>query len=236
MKIAPLGDSALIVRIAEDFEHAPERTLAAVLHTVRAIEKAAIPGIIELAPACTTVAVFVDLAMAMEAGAEPEGVLEWVGARIDEALPGHGTVRRLRPSKSIEIPVCYHPDFGFDLGDVARQTRRTPQEIVDLHTGANYLVNCVGFIPGFPYLSGLPNELVVSRKQTPRTEVPAGSVAIGGKQTGIYPLKSPGGWNIIGRTPLQLFDPATNPPALLRAGDRVRFRSIDRAEFEKSTI
>jgi inhibitor of KinA len=103
---------------------------------------------------------------------------------------------------------------------------------VDLHSEAEYRVSCIGFVPGFPFLAGLPKELATPRRAAPRKEIPAGSVAIGGAQTGIYPLRSPGGWNLIGRTPLHLFDPEKTPPAFLRAGDRVRFRAITREEFE----
>jgi inhibitor of KinA len=232
MRITPLGDSALIVQVAESFEASPDRTLAAVLQTMSRIEQEAIPGIIELAPAYTTVAVFFDPTHVIEAGAEVSGVFDWLGARIEEALSGKSMSQTLPQRKPIEIPVCYHPDFGFDLSDIASQTRRSIEEIVDLHSRAEYLVSCVGFTPGFPYLSGLPNELVVPRRSSPRKDVPAGSVAIGGKQSGIYPLNSPGGWNIIGRTPESIFDPAKNPPAVLRAGDRVRFRAIGLEEFE----
>jgi inhibitor of KinA len=105
------------------------------------------------------------------------------------------------------------------------------KEVVDLHHAAVYCVNCVGFTPGFPFLSGLSGKLVVPRRSSPRKEIPAGSVAIAGKQTGVYPVKSPGGWNILGRSPLRFFDPAKTPPALLSAGDRVRFRAITAKEF-----
>ena len=108
----------------------------------------------------------------------------------------------------------------------------SPNEVVDLHSTAHYLVNCLGFTPGFPYLTGLPKKLTTPRRATPRKEIPAGSVAIGGMQTGIYPQVSPGGWNVIGRTPRRLFRIEDDPPALLRAGDRVRFRAITRTEFE----
>ena len=111
-------------------------------------------------------------------------------------------------------------------------TRRSVSEVVDLHSGGDYLVNCIGFTAGFPYLSGLPNELNVPRRGSPRKEIPAGSVAIGGRQTGIYSLTSPGGWNVIGRTSSPIFDAGKNPPALLKAGDRVRFRPISREEFD----
>ena len=112
----------------------------------------------------------------------------------------------------------------------------SPKEVVDLHSGADYHVNCIGFTPGFAYLAGLPEKLTTPRRATPRKEIPAGSVAIGGTQSGIYPLRSPGGWNVIGRTPLRLFEPQKNPPTLLRAGDRLRFRAISRQEFEAWTF
>jgi inhibitor of KinA len=132
----------------------------------------------------------------------------------------------------VEIPVCYEGDFGPDMADVVAHTGRSSNEIVRLHAGANYLVQCVGFTPGFPFLSGLPRELATPRRPTPRTQVPAGSVAIGGRQTGIYPLASPGGWNLIGRTPLRLFDSASPSPVFLQVGDRVRFRAISSVEFD----
>src|SRR5206468_1801686 len=119
------------------------------------------------------------------------------------------------PAGLIEIPVCYDPEFAFDLDAVARHAQISAEEVVDLHCDADYRVNCIGFTPGFPFLSGLSERLATPRRSTPRKEIPTGSVGIGGKQTGVYPLKSPGGWNIIGRTPLRLFDPQKSPPALL---------------------
>ena len=105
-------------------------------------------------------------------------------------------------------------------------------KIVDLHSAAEYRVACIGFVPGFPFLAGLPKKLATPRRDVPRKEIPPGSVGIGGAQTGIYPLRSPGGWNLIGRTPLRLFDPTKGTPTLFRPGDRVRFRAITRDEFE----
>jgi inhibitor of KinA len=107
--------------------------------------------------------------------------------------------------------------------------------VVGLHTGAEYLVHAIGFTPGFPYLGGLPEALRAPRRDTPRANVPAGSVAIGGSQTGVYPVESPGGWQLIGRTPVALFRPAETPAALLRPGDRVRFRAISPEEFSSWT-
>ncbi|HEV3410347.1 MAG TPA: 5-oxoprolinase subunit PxpB [Chthoniobacterales bacterium] len=142
------------------------------------------------------------------------------------------TVRNETAAREVAIPVCYEREFALDLDAVARHTGLSPDEVVQRHSAARYVVGCVGFTPGFPYLSGLPPELATPRRTAPRTQVPAGSVGIGGAQSGIYPQVSPGGWNIIGRTPLRLFDLAQNPPALLQAGNRVRFRAISRAEFD----
>jgi KipI family sensor histidine kinase inhibitor len=128
-----------------------------------------------------------------------------------------------REPRVVEIPVCYGGEFGPDLEYVARHAGLSPERVVELHAAADYLVYFVGFSTCFPYLGGLPPELATPRLSAPRKEVPAGSVAIGGSQAGIYPLASPGGWRIVGRTPLALFDPHSSPPPLLRMGDRVRF-------------
>jgi len=123
----------------------------------------------------------------------------------------------------VEIPVVYGGEYGPDLEGVAALTGLTPDEVVAIHSGAEYLVYFLGFSPGFPYLGGMPESIAAPRLETPRRRVPAGSVAIGGRQTGVYPMASPGGWRIIGRTPLRLFDLAADPPVLLQMGDRVRF-------------
>jgi KipI family sensor histidine kinase inhibitor len=125
--------------------------------------------------------------------------------------------------RTVEIPVAYGGDDGPDLEAVAALTGHTPEEVAAIHSGAEYLVYFLGFSPGFPYLGGLPESIATPRLETPRRRVPAGSVAIGGRQTGVYPMASPGGWRIIGRTPLRLFDPEADPPVLLRMGDHVRF-------------
>jgi len=126
-------------------------------------------------------------------------------------------------SRAIDIPVVYGGAHGPDLDDVARHSGLTPQQVVELHASVDYVVWFLGFQPGFPYLGGLPESLITPRRAEPRLLVPAGSVGIGGAQTGIYPLATPGGWQLIGRTSLKLFDPAKNEPVLLRPGDTVRF-------------
>jgi len=236
MEISPLGDSALLVRVTENFDDAPEDALHKVLAAKRSLESAKIPGVIEIAPAYTTVAAFYDPVRAVDAGAPADDIVSWFERRIREAFSKEDFDRTDRSEKTrIEIPVCYENEFAFDLEDVARRARLDPKDVVDLHSGTEYRVHCLGFTGGFAFLGGLPSNLATPRRDVPRKEIPAGSVAIGGKQTGIYPIKSPGGWNVIGRTPLKLFDPQNNPPTLLRAGDRVRFRRITREEFERST-
>lgn len=126
-------------------------------------------------------------------------------------------------SRAIEIPVVYGTAAGPDLGEVARHAGLSEKQVVELHSSIDYVVWFLGFQPGFPYLGGLPEQLATPRRDEPRLQVPAGSVGIGGSQTGIYPLVTPGGWQLIGHTPLPLFDPKRDEPALLRPGDTVRF-------------
>jgi inhibitor of KinA len=133
--------------------------------------------------------------------------------------------------RTLEIPVAYGGVYGPDLEGVAALTGHTPQEVIEIHAGAEYLVYFLGFSPGFPYLGGMPESIAVPRRETPLGRVPAGSVAIGGRQTGIYPTASPGGWRIIGRTPLRLFQPEAERPVLLEMGDRVRFVPMSQAGF-----
>lgn len=132
---------------------------------------------------------------------------------------------------NIEIPVAYGGNYGPDLLWVAEYHKTTPEDIISQHTQNSYNVYMIGFIPGFPYMGELPETLETPRKKTPRTAVPGGSVGLAQKQTGIYPSQSPGGWQIIGRTPLDLFDPSKNPPSLLKMGDRVRFFRITEEEM-----
>lgn len=231
MEIASLGDSALVVRMREASADPNEESLRAVLGALHKIRNAQIPGVTEAAAAYTTIGVFYDLTHIAAAGIEPEAAFEWIARQIRQAISAGAKSKTKTESRLIEIPVCYDSEFAFDLDEVAQQAALSPEDVVDLHCGAEYRINCIGFTPGFPFLSGLPAKLATPRRLTPRKEIPAGSVAIGGKQTGVYPVISPGGWNVIGRTPLRLFDPTKDPPALLRAGDRVRFSAITRARF-----
>jgi KipI family sensor histidine kinase inhibitor len=134
--------------------------------------------------------------------------------------------------KLTKIPVLYGGAYGPDLEGVARHHQISPEEVVRLHCSKPYFIYMIGFMPGFPYMGELPDTLITPRLKTPRLSVPAGSVAIAQKQTGIYPMESPGGWQIVGRTPIKLFDPEKDPPALLQMGDLVQFYPIEEKEFE----
>jgi len=224
MRIEPLGDSALLVRVVEEFD--VEKSLDAVLRATQQLERAKIPGAVEFVPAYTTIGVFFD--------PRRIGAFDELRRNIERALEQDLEQTLPRETASIiEIPVCYESEFAPDLDEIARRAGLSHDEVVHGHSSAIYRVSCVGFTPGFAYLSGLPPELATPRRASPRKEVPAGAVAIGGTQTGVYPRKSPGGWNIIGRAPLRFFDVERDPPALLQAGDRVRFRRIPRGEFER---
>ena len=138
-----------------------------------------------------------------------------------------------------EIPVCYDLKFGIDLEEMSNKSNLSVKEIIQLHSEKNYRVFFIGFLPGFLYLGGLDAKLHVARRPTPRLDVTKGTVAIGGAQTGIYPLDSPGGWNIIGKTPIQLFDPKKENPCFAKAGDKIKFTSVSVEEFyqlEKEVI
>ncbi|MNQ86793.1 Kinase A inhibitor [compost metagenome] len=131
----------------------------------------------------------------------------------------------------IQIPVCYESAYAPDLGEVAAYHQVDEDEIVKWHTSRVYLVYMIGFAPGFPYLGGLDERLVTPRKSVPRTVIPVGSVGIGGAQTGVYPFETPGGWQLIGRTPVRMFRPEAIPPSLLQAGDQVKFEPITSEQF-----
>jgi inhibitor of KinA len=138
----------------------------------------------------------------------------------------------LPPSRNVELPCCYDPEFGLDLEAAGVRLGLSPGEIERLHAQATYHLYFIGFTPGLPYMTGMPERIHLPRLLTPRTKVPAGSVGIGGIQCCIYSVESPGGYWILGRTPLRLYDPDAPEPILLRAGDRVHFRSVDRREFD----
>jgi inhibitor of KinA len=151
------------------------------------------------------------------------------------ALAARARADVLPPSRTVELPCCYGDELGFELPDAAARLGLTPEEVAALHAGAGYYVDFIGFTPGLPYLSGLPEPLHIPRLEQPRVKTPPGSVSIGGMQCCIYSVESPGGFWVLGRTPVPLYDPTAADPILLRAGDHVRFRRIDRTEFDAIT-
>ena len=227
MQIVPLGDTALLLEIGETIDESTHRRVQTAW---QALAAAPLPGVSELVPAYTTVTVFYNPARVVQAGAPAAGVADWLTEKVRERLKHPPKMEKNR-GRTVEVPVCYGGEFGPDLGLVAKQAKLSPEEVIKRHSKADYLVYLIGFAPGFPYLGGLPKELATPRHAKPRMVVPPGSVGIAGNQTGIYPLGTPGGWNLIGRTPKRLFVPEEDPPSFLRAGDRVKFRAVTPAEF-----
>jgi inhibitor of KinA len=225
MHLAPLGDQAILITLGSTIDEATHRLVRA---AVARIDEAQVEGVIDLVPAFASVAVHYDPACVGGSGATPHTRL---ARRLEQALSGL-THAVLPDPRTVEIPVCYGGDLGPDLDDVARIHELSPDEVVHLHSDATYLVYMVGFMPGFAYLGGLPERIATPRRSSPRAAVPAGTVGIGGNQTGVYPLVSPGGWNLIGRTPARIFDITREEPTLLATGDRVRFRPISRDAFD----
>lgn len=166
--------------------------------------------------------------LSTEACEQAEG---YVAERLMNAYRQTQTANSQEVGKHVRIPVCYEEKFGLDLREISIRNRVPISEIVRLHTAKSYNVYLIGFLPGFPYLGFVDEKLAVPRKNSPRSRVPAGSVGVAGKQTGIYPFDSPGGWQIIGRTPLKLFDGGRVPASLVEAGDTVSFYAIDEMEF-----
>jgi KipI family sensor histidine kinase inhibitor len=216
------SDRSLLVSFGQGISSETQRCVA---RLTRALAGA--PCILNLHPAYVTV--LVDFDPRRKSHAEIEALIRACWQQSEQSRASE-PVAEPQP-RTVEIPVLYGGEFGPDLDYVARHTQLAPERVIELHSSAEYLVHFLGFSPGFPYLGGLPAELATPRLEAPRTRVPAGSVAIGGSQTGIYPAASPGGWRIIGRTPVRLFDPDASPPALLAMGDRVRFVPVAEARF-----
>jgi inhibitor of KinA len=217
-RIEPLGDRALLVTLAEG-----ARVDAQVHARVRAAARAvagAHAAITDVVPAYASVAVHYEPARVECRHEESphDALAQWIGRRLARLAVGDPGAGRL-----VEIPVRYGGPDGPDLEALAAARGLAVDEVIALHSAPEYVVHFVGFMPGFAYLGGLDARLATPRREAPRTMVPAGSVGIGGTQTGVYPVASPGGWQLIGRTELALFDAAREPAALLTAGDRVRF-------------
>ena len=223
MLLRPLGDRAILVKLGDRADEATHRLVVA---ACARLEAAPVRGMVEIVPGLASVAVHYDPAgFPHGTTGEVAHPYERIAAELRAVLAELGG-EEPPPPRRVEIPVCYGGEFGPDLADLARYHRLTPDEVVRMHAARDYRVMMIGFAPGFPYLGGLDPRVATPRRATPRPLVPASSVAIGGEQTGIYPLASPGGWHLIGRTPARLFRADAEPPNLLRTGDRVAFREI----------
>ena len=227
--VEPLSEDTLLLRFGE---HIDIDLNAQVHAAARCFRAAPLPGVLDIAPAYASILLRFDPTTWADANGRPPH------ARVEQALraalahaPSPAASVGEAGSRIVEIPVCYGGTHGPDLGVLAAHAGMGSAEVVARHAAGVYTVAMLGFAPGFPYLLGLDPVLHMPRRTTPRTRVPAGSVAIGGAQTGIYPRELPGGWNLIGRTPLALFDPRHAPPCLLSPADRVRFRAITADEF-----
>jgi len=212
------GDSALVVEFGDEISREVNRKVHALAD---ALGKASLPGLGEAVPTYRSLLIHYDpLRLSCDE----------VKAFVSEVLQDCEEKPSLEP-RQVEVPVVYGAEFGPDIEFVAECNGLLVEEVIRLHSSATYTVYMLGFAPGFAYLGGMPEAIATPRLETPRTLVPAGSVGIAGAQTGVYPIATPGGWRLIGRTPLKFFDPERDPPTLLKAGDIVRFVPISEGEY-----
>lgn len=213
------GDTALTVEFGETAER---RFSEAVLALDARLAASRPPGVVELVPTLRSLTIHYDPCVT-----SAEELSRTVAPLLD------GLERQPRRGRRWVIPVCYSPELAPDLDEVAQRSGLTPKQVVDLHTSVDYRVYMLGFLPGYPYMGDVPQQLRLPRRESPRTSVPAGSVAIATTMTAVYPLDSPGGWHLIGRSPVRLFEAERDPAVLLAPGDHVRFAAITRAEFDE---
>ncbi len=218
MRFFLMGDRSLLLEFGD--EVTPDVN-AQVRKMSLALRREKIPGLLDTVPANRSLLVIYNpLVLALEA----------LKRELETMESGLGEADLPQPELT-KIPVVYGGSYGPDLTSVAEYHGISPEEVIRLHCSRAYQVYMIGFMPGYPYMGELPEELITPRLKTPRLSVPAGSVAIAQKQTGIYPVESPGGWQIIGRTPVKMFDLEKNPPSLLQMGNRVQFFPITEEEF-----
>ena len=220
--IFPLGDAALTIDFGNRIDDDINQKVLQLFHRLQHLS----PFIRDVIPAYSSLTVYYDvMGMHTKEKTAFEVIKEIVTPLVNEKSESVITGRK------ISIPVCYAPSYAPDLLEVALQKHITPAEVIQLHTAKAYRVYMIGFLPGFPYMGKVDKRIATPRRSQPRNTVPAGAVGIAGEQTGIYPLTSPGGWNIIGQTPLRLFDAAKKEPVLLQPGDEVTFYTITEDEF-----
>ena len=225
-RFLPAGDSAIAVEFGREIDLNINNQVAAMRTVIEAaIDEGKLKGIVELVPTYGSLLVVYD-----QLAVGYAGLIEQLKI-LAEGLEGVEIPDR----EVVEIPVVYGGEYGPDLGIVAQLNSLSEDEVIKRHSEAEYPIYMLGCVAGFPYLGGMDKSIAAPRKQTPRLKIPAGSVGIAGQQTGIYSVESPGGWQIIGRTPLKLYDADGEKPILLRAGQSIRFKPITEAEYEAMT-
>ncbi|MEI4768331.1 5-oxoprolinase subunit PxpB [Psychrobacillus sp. FJAT-51614] len=225
--IKPLGDSAIIVQLGEGIDtkiHQKVKSLSEIL------SRNTFEGLIEFVPAYNNITVYYNPYVIYNSQKGNLSSFEYVSKHIKK-LVKQMTINNNESPRLISIPVCYGGEFGPDLEKVANYHNMSTEEVIRIHSESECLVYMLGFAPGFPFMGGMDERISTPRKETPRLSIKPGSVGIAGKQTGIYPLETPGGWQIIGRTPLDLFLPHMSPPTLLQAGDIIRFVPIPSSDY-----
>ncbi|GAC1313523.1 MAG: 5-oxoprolinase subunit B [Mucilaginibacter sp.] len=227
LSIYPISEKAVTIAFGDSIS---EELMHRINSFDKLIREQPFPGLQTTVPAYGTLSVFFDPLQVLKSDLAGTTCREKVSNYLRQLNETETTAIKLE-SQPVTIPVCYGGELGPDLADVAVLNKITTEEVINLHSTVTYLVHMIGFVPGFAYLGGMPETIAAPRKATPRAVIPAGSVGIAGMQTGIYPLQTPGGWQLIGQTPVKLFDPARPVPALLKAGDRVQFKSIEMDEF-----
>ncbi|HRH59402.1 MAG TPA: 5-oxoprolinase subunit PxpB [Chitinophagaceae bacterium] len=225
--IEPLGDHALIIRFVDLINDSVHQQI---LFLFQQLQKQPVTGMLDLIPAYTSLAVVYDV-MVVNKEAPAFSAYQYIKKQVENLMEKSDWSFELR-KRIIRIPVCYDSSFGIDLEEMAAQKRMSTDKIVRLHTETSYHVYMIGFLPGFAYMGIVDAQIAMPRKNSPRQKVPAGSVGIAGKQTGVYPFDSPGGWNIIGKTPLQMFNKNSKEPCLLQPGDEIIFEPVSLQEFE----
>ncbi len=226
VRMSPSGDQCLVVEFGEGIDPALNRRILAFARRVKAQGWAHVGDIV---PSWTGVGLYYRAdAVPLAPGESPLAAMQRsVRALLEAPLDEDADAGRL-----VEIPVCYGDEFGPDLAEAAQRCGMATAELIDLHTATTGRVFMVGFAPGHPFIGLWDARMAIPRRTTPRTRVPAGTVAIANRQTNIYPFDLPGGWNLLGRTPLVMFDPARAEPCLLNPGDNVRFVAISRADYD----
>jgi inhibitor of KinA len=225
-KIFFIGDSAATIDFGNVID---EEINKSVIDLFNHLSEHPIEGMIEVIPAYSSVTIYYDVALLRKKISSQKKVYEWIRSELQK-LMRHEFENVPANSNLVRIPVCYENEFGIDLQFIAEHKKIFPEDIIRLHVSKPYRVYMLGFLPGFAYMGEVDEQIAIPRKSQPQA-IGAGSVGIAGKQTGIYPLNSPGGWQIIGRTPLRMFDKNKEHPCLLKAGDMVEFYSISKDEF-----